>query len=143
MTAGTCIACRGTGPIDQHHVAGKALSPIALVSLCPPCHSNLHAASPLLWRRVPDRAGVAERARVLAARIVTTIRFVRSSDPTDNQPNPVYSLNYTPLVHMLGNLLMKGQRDSELSNAVQIALGDLHELLLLESVREFSQREAS
>jgi len=144
MTAGTCIACHSTGPIHKHHVAGKALSPAALVSLCPSCHSDLHATSARLWGRVPDSDGVVERARILVARLDATSCFVRSSERIDSEPSPVYSLDYTPLVNMLVNALMKDQGLSELTNAVQIAFGDLHELLLSESVSEFSQRsEAS
>jgi len=130
MTAGACIACHGTGPIDRHHVASKALSPTALVSLCSSCHSDLHAASPLLWRRVPDSAGVVERARLLVARLVTTIRYVRSPERIDRKPPLVYSINYTPFLDIITKQQRAIHREGELSNAVQIAFGDLHELLL-------------
>lgn len=50
MSALCCQSCGATTLLVEHHPVGRDFAPGVLVTLCVPCHRQLHATTAGLWR---------------------------------------------------------------------------------------------
>lgn len=75
----TCVACGAAGPLERHHVTGRAgpglayLDPAFTVELCKGCHDREHVAlrrAGLAWPEGPVLAHRLRRTANLLSRLV-------------------------------------------------------------------------
>lgn len=77
-----CALCGHVGPLQQHHIASRAIAPDAVVDICRACHEALHARNAPLWRAPRHVAGPVELARLGLHRLSETVEFCRDQSPS-------------------------------------------------------------